>query len=216
MSSLSELRKRHPDNFGWRLWNVWGDGRLYSAYQCDAFADEPTFTAGCSHGNDVPSDACACGVHYVTNTENFFTTVEYLNNPATAWDWPLWSQVYTFGAAIGGTTLDFNEGEFWLERPRRCATYRILGIVLPGLSSNSRFKVLSALVLSSPRQQELAARYDLPEVHRHKAHLAERYGVPIMTGQYSIGDYGNLVHAGRALEQKLDKCDTLAEVASLG
>ncbi|MFE9327155.1 hypothetical protein ACIHDR_37320 [Nocardia sp. NPDC052278] len=42
------------------------------------------------------------------------------------------------------------------------------------------------------------------------------YGEPIVTGHYSIGECGNLVHAGRAIEQKLDQRDTLAEVAALG
>lgn len=187
MPTVSELREQYPNSFGWRMWKGAESGLLRPFRGVDHAAESAACRAHCPHGNVAPAAECVCGIHYVTRTENFAVAVEYLNIPANAWPVPMSAQALTFGAAIGPTLPDFSDDENWLEVPRRCAEYRILGILLPAPAR--------------PIWQQLAE----PESGSARNRLVERYGVPVVAGRIKIDTYGHLIASARQLERVLDE-----------
>lgn len=125
-------RNSPRDRFGWRWWLISDEEKpgLVPPFRNQYVLDSPIVRANCLHGNDVPSDHCPCGVHYVKGFTNFFLTVDFQSRPEFPDSWAQYWHAYTFGAAIGRTAVDLNPEENWVGRPRRCAEYRILGIVV--------------------------------------------------------------------------------------
>ncbi|MGS2805951.1 hypothetical protein [Nocardia sp. MW-W600-9] len=198
MPTMSELREQYPNSFGWRIWQEAESGLLRPPCRgIEHAATSSTYRALCRHGNHAPAVECPCGVHYVTRTENFCPTIEWLNSSAKSWGVPMSNQALTFGVGFGQILPDLNGDESWLENPRRCAEYRILGILLPAPAR--------------PMWQQLAE----PQSDAARNRLGQRYGVPVMAGRVEIDAYGYLIASARRLERLLDERATDVQVDRL-
>lgn len=144
---LSELvRPCYDDGFGWRVWYLNDAGRLRSIFVRRAeYWDDgagrvepvlpaldgrdsrgPYVEAQCPHQNQVPSAACACGVHYIPTLDHcldWLASVESRRQREGPW-------ALTFGVADGATAVDASPplAPFEVRRVRR---YYPRGIAIP-------------------------------------------------------------------------------------
>ncbi|MFN6548906.1 hypothetical protein ACP6C7_07190 [Mycolicibacterium septicum] len=105
----------YPERFGWRIWNLNTEpARLHSPFHDGELATRFLDTQ-CPHGNQPPSPACVCGIHYTPDLQQFIIW-QHWNNPS---HWLGERTAITYGIGAGHVLPDQHHTDPGAMRARR-------------------------------------------------------------------------------------------------